>query len=166
MGLVLLLVGLLMVITGGRGTYAQFGTLVASEFTGPIIPSKGTPSTNFTTWLLAIGMIGSLGYISALQTISRLFMVLILLAIFLGQKGFFAQFSAALKAGPKAPNALPASSSQTSVSPNASTATIDSAIKGNQTGPFGSPPQTEGQAKAFGWFNYLFGNSTSSGVSQ
>lgn len=95
MGFALLIVGLLMVITGARGTYAQFGSQVASEFQG---------QNNFTYWLIALGTIGAVGYIQPLQTISRWLMTLILLSIFLSHKGFFAQFQAALKAGPKAPN--------------------------------------------------------------
>jgi len=94
MGFALLIVGLLMVITGARGTYAQFGRQIASEFQG---------QNNFTYWLLAIGTIGALGYIQSLQVISRWLMALILLSIFLSHKGFFAQFQAALKAGPVAP---------------------------------------------------------------
>lgn len=150
MGLVLLIAGLLMVITGARGTYAQFGSLVAGEFQG---------QNNFTYWFLSFMGLGAIGYIPKLQTVSRLLMTLVLLVLVLSHKGFFAQFTAALKAGPKQPNSLP---SQTSVSPNASTATINSAITSNTTGPFGSTPSSAGQSKAFGWLNYFFGLSTNS----
>jgi hypothetical protein len=150
MGFALILIGLLMVVTGGRGTYAQFGSQIASEFTG-------TP--NFGIWIIAIGTIGAVGYIQKLQTISRLLMTLILLSIFLSHKGFFAQFQAALKAGPKAPNAL---ASQTAVSPTASTATINSAISSNTSGATGQPATSTGQATFNGWMNYLFGTSTNS----
>lgn len=155
MGFALVLVGLLMVITGGRGTYAQFGAQVASEFQG---------TNNFTYWLIALGTIGAVGYIQSLQTISRYLMALILLSIFLSHKGFFSQFQSALKAGPKAPN-TPAA--QQSVSSSASTATINNAITSNQQGVGGSTPATTGQAKFNGWMNYLFGTGTNSaGVTQ
>lgn len=101
MGFVLLITGLLMVITGARGTYAQFGSQVASEFTG-------WPNS-FLPWLVSIGAIGAVGYIQALQTLSRWLMALIVLSIFLSNKGFFAQFQSALASGPRAPNAVPAS---------------------------------------------------------
>lgn len=83
-----------MIVTGAKGTYAQFGSQVASDFTGP---------GNFTYWVAAIFGIGALGYIDALRTFSRLFMALILISMVLANKGFFAKFTAALKQGPVAP---------------------------------------------------------------
>jgi len=159
MGFALVLVGLLMVITGGRGTYAQFGSLVAGEFSGPFFPPKGQGSTNFASWFIALGTVGALGYISSLQTISRYLMALILLSIVLSHKGFFAQFQAALTAGPKTPNAPPA---QQSVSSSSSTATINNAITSNQQGVGGSTPTSAGQAKFNGWINYFLGLGTNS----
>jgi len=141
MGYPLVLIGLLMVITGGRGTYAQFGKQIASEFQGP---------NNFAYWLLALGVIGALGYIQTLQTISRYMMALVLLSIFLSHKGFFAQFQAAMKAGPAAPNALPSSSSA------APTAGIGSANP-NTSGLFGQAPTSTGQATANSYLNRFFG---------
>lgn len=96
MGFALLLIGLLMVVTGARGTYSQFAAQVASEFQG---------EHNFGYWLIAVGSAGALGYIPALQTISRYLMALIVLSIFLSNKGFFAQFQSALQTGPKQPGA-------------------------------------------------------------
>ena len=104
MGFALLLTGLLMVITGARGTYPQFGSQIASEFEG---------QGSFTYWLIAVGSVGALGYINALRTISRWLMALIILSIFLSHKGFFAQFQSALAAGPTQPNAIPAQQSTT-----------------------------------------------------
>lgn len=83
-----------MIVTGAKGTYAQFGQQVAADFTGP---------GNFTYWIAAIGAVGAVGYIDALKTVSRLFMALLLIVLVLSNKGFFAKFSAALKQGPVAP---------------------------------------------------------------
>lgn len=91
-----------MIVTGARGTYAQFGQQIASEFQG---------QNNFTYWLLAIVAVGSLGYVSALQTLSRYLLALVILSLFLSHKGFFAQFSAALKTGPTPPNPVGSSAS-------------------------------------------------------
>lgn len=96
MGFALIIAGLLMIVTGGRGTYAAFGAQVAKDFTGP-------PGQNFTYWIVALGAVGAVGYIDALRTISRLLLVLVIIGIFLSNKGFFAQFQAALKQGPVAP---------------------------------------------------------------
>lgn len=147
----LIVIGLLLVITGINNTYSQFGSQLQSDIGG----SKG-----FLVWIIALGAVGALGYIKNLRTFSHYFMALILISMVLANKGVFAQLTAALKAGPKAPTATPASSN--AISPNASTATINGAITSNQTGPLGSTPQTAGEAKAFGWFNYFFGNSTNS----
>jgi hypothetical protein len=97
MPFVLLIVGLLMIITGARGTYAQFGSQLASEFEG---------TNNFTYQMIALGAVGALGYIPALQTISRWALALILLVILLSNKnsnGFYSEFQAALQNGPTAP---------------------------------------------------------------
>jgi hypothetical protein len=96
-GFALVIIGLLMVITGGRGTYAQFGSQLASEFQG---------QNSFTYQMIGIGAVGALGYIPALQTISRFALAFVLLVILLGNKnsaGFYTAFTAALNAGPKAP---------------------------------------------------------------
>jgi hypothetical protein len=114
MAFVLVTVGILMIVTGAKGTYAAFGSQVASDFTG---------SQPFTYWLAAIGGIGALGYVDALRTFSRLFMSLILVAMVLANKGFFAQFTAALKQGPVAPvggTGSPATSTSQNASQGAS----------------------------------------------
>lgn len=126
MAFVLVTVGILMIVTGAKGTYSQFGSQVASDFTG---------SQPFTYWLAAIGSIGALGYIDALRTFSRMFMALILVAMVIANKGFFAQLQAALKQGPVAPQGIGAPAS----SPNQpSSSTL---------GAQGQPPASAGQGK-------------------
>ena len=97
MGIIFLVVGLLMIIVGGRGTYAQFGSQLASEFQGP---------NNFSYQALALAAVGMVGYIPQVQKISRWLLAFILLVILIGNKGstgFYSQFTSALQAGPKAP---------------------------------------------------------------
>lgn len=98
----LIFIGVLTIVVGARGTYAQFGQLLASEFTG---------TNNFVYWFLAIFGVGALGYVDSLRTISRLLLVMVLLVLILANKGFFNQFKTALQQGPKTPNALPQQSS-------------------------------------------------------
>ena len=150
MPFVLVLIGLLMIVTGARGTYSQFGSMVAGEFQG---------KNSFLYFAAAIGGVGAIGYIDALKTFSRLFLILILIGIVVSNKGFFANLQKALAQGPTPPNALPA---QTSVNPNSSTSTIQSAISSNQSGAFGQAPTSSGQAKFNGWINWLTGSSTNS----
>lgn len=90
----LVFLGLLMIVTGAQDTYAAFGNQVQQDFTG---------EKNFTTWLLAIGGIGALGYIDQLRFFSRMFLVLIIIAMVLANGGFFDKFQQALASGPVAP---------------------------------------------------------------
>lgn len=80
-----------MIVTGSRNTHAAFGQQIVSDFTGP---------NNFTTWILAIGAIGSVGYIEALRPLSRAFMTLIIVSFVLKNGGVFQKLQEALAQGP------------------------------------------------------------------
>lgn len=144
----LVVIGLIMIITGILNTYAQLATQLQSDFTG---------NKSFIVWIIALGSVGALGYIKDLRTFSHYFMALILIGLVLSNKGFFANFTAAIKAGPSAPTA---SAQAGTVSQSSSTATINGAITSNQQGVGGSTPATSGQAKFNGWMNYFFGTGT------
>lgn len=90
----LVVIGLLMIVSGGRNTYQQFGAQIKGDFTG---------DKNFTYWLASIGVVGAVGYIEPLRTFSRAFMVLIIVVMFLSNGGFFEKFTAALAKGPTTP---------------------------------------------------------------
>ena len=95
----LITVGLILVITGARNTYADFGNTLRGDFTGP---------NNFTYWLVAFGIVGALGYIDALRTFSRMFLALILISMILANKGgVFNAITNALQSGPVNPTAAP-----------------------------------------------------------
>lgn len=116
MGYALVIAGLLMIVTGARGTYAAFGKQLAGDFTGP---------GNFTYWMVGIGSVGALGYIKPLEQFSRWFMTLIIIAIFLADRGFFAKFTEALKTGPVAPTVPSAApSGGAAQSPGAATGSV------------------------------------------
>lgn len=149
--------GLIMIVSGTRNTHVALAKQVQSDFTG---------QGNFITWIVAIGAVGSLGYIDALRTFSKYFMSLIIIGFILSNKGFFAQFTAALKSGPIAPQAASDGSGGTvgalpapvtdATAATMSQGDIAAKITGNQTGLFGQTPATEGQAKFNGWMNYIF----------
>lgn len=86
----LVTIGLLLVITGFQDTYKQTGAQVAKDFTG---------SGNFVYWLIAIGVVGAIGYNKTLQPFSRALMALLIIVIFLSNKGFFAQLNPAIQTG-------------------------------------------------------------------
>lgn len=93
----LLVIGLILIVTGFQNTYAQFGAQLDEDFTG---------QNNFFYWVIAIGLIGALGYIKSLQGFSRAVMALILIAMFLTMRNgsaqgaeFFSSFNSQLSAG-------------------------------------------------------------------
>lgn len=90
----LVTIGLLMIVSGSRDTYAAFGKELVSDFTGP---------GNFTYWIVALGAVGALGYAPQFRTFSRMFMALIVVAMVLRNGGVFDKFSEALAQGPVHP---------------------------------------------------------------
>lgn len=86
----LVTIGLLLVITGFQNTYSQLGHQVGKDFTG---------EGNFTYWIIALGIVGLLGYNDTLKPFSRAFMALIIVVIFLSNKGFFSQINPAIASG-------------------------------------------------------------------
>jgi uncharacterized membrane-anchored protein YitT (DUF2179 family) len=87
-----ILVGLALLTSGVRGTSQDLATLLKGDFTGP---------KNFIYWMLSILLIGSIGYIEKLRPLSRAFMVLVIVVLFLANDpsnglGFFQKFQAAI----------------------------------------------------------------------
>jgi len=94
----LLLVGILLVVAAVRNTVTDNSTTGQKGLT-TLVKGDFTGQNNFIYWLVAILVIGALGYIDSLKTLSRAFMGLILVALFLtGKNGsnFFSGFQSAL----------------------------------------------------------------------
>lgn len=113
MAFALVAIGLILIITGFKDTYAQLGAQLKTDFTG---------AHSFAAWILAIGAVGALGYVRQLQTFSTLFMTLIIVGLVLSQQGFFQKFSAAWAAGPTTSNANGANASTPSIIPGTNAA--------------------------------------------
>lgn len=94
----LLIIGVLLVVSGLRGTSSQLVTLVKADFTG---------QDNFVYWMTAMLILGALGYIDELKPLSRIFTILVVVVLFLSNGGFFQQFTAAL--GTVNANSVPSS---------------------------------------------------------
>lgn len=58
-------------------------------------PKDGAPS--FIVWVVAIFLIGAVGYIKAARPFSHMFLVLALVSLFLANGGFFDKFTQAIK---------------------------------------------------------------------
>lgn len=77
--------GLVLILTAIKGDPSKLWTLIQGDFTGP---------NNFVYWVISLLVLGGLGYIPQLKNLSRLFIVLIVVVLFLDNKGFFAQLQA------------------------------------------------------------------------
>lgn len=81
----LLVIGITLVVAGVRDTADDLFTLLQSDFSG---------NNSYIQWVIAIVIIGSLGYIDQLKTFSRAFLFLIIVSLFLKNgQGFFDRFN-------------------------------------------------------------------------
>ena len=94
MSFALLFAGILLLVSGVRGTQGDLFALLKNDFTGP-----GT----FFYWSLVVIVIGSIGYVPRLRPLSRVFLVLLIVVLFLAKGnpnavggGFFFQLTAGL----------------------------------------------------------------------
>lgn len=114
--------GVLLVVSGVRGTTSQLMALLKQDFTG---------YPNYLEWMVAIMIVGALGYIQQLATLSKLFMTAILIGLLFSNKGFFAAFTQGTQ-------------EQTTVTPTSTLATL------TQGSTFGSLFQASTQPSAIG----------------
>jgi hypothetical protein len=84
-----IIVGTVFVVASVRNTNQQLVTLLKGDFTG---------SRNFIYWTLSILLIGMVGYVKDLQPISRMFMALVVIVLFLSNEGVFNKFFSAINA--------------------------------------------------------------------
>lgn len=77
-------IGVLLFMAAYQNNVAALGTQVSSDLTG---------SGGFLIWVVALFIVGALGYIQPLRTVSRIFLALILVVIFLSNKGIFTTLS-------------------------------------------------------------------------
>ncbi len=83
----LAIIALLLIVAGVRDQLGNLFSLALGDFTGP---------GNFIYFVVAIIVVGAIGYIDKLKPISDAFLVLILVVLFIHNRGVFAQFTAAL----------------------------------------------------------------------
>lgn len=95
----LLIIGAMLLISSVKGTTDDLFALVVDDFTGP---------QNFIYWMVAILLIGAVGYIPKLKPISVSLLGLVVLVLFVARGdptkasgGFFEKFTAGLGATTK-----------------------------------------------------------------
>lgn len=86
MPLVILAIGLMLFVSGMRNTQDELLTLLKSDFTG------GKNGNGFLSWMLAIAAIVVIGYYKPVRPISDAFLLLVIIILFLSNKGVASQF--------------------------------------------------------------------------
>ena len=133
-------IGLLMIVTGVRGTHATFASEVRDD------------GGAFLKWIVALIGAGSLGYVEKLEGLSNAIMALIIVSMVLSNKGFFVQLQDAINRGPEPPPKNTCGDPIKATPDNAG-----SLLERNRQGFFGQSPGSEGQGKFNAWMNWLFG---------
>lgn len=80
----LIIIGVVLLAASVQNTQSQLFTLVKNDFTG---------SNNYLYWMVSILIIGAVGYIPTLKPISRMFLVLLIVVLFLSNGGIFQKFN-------------------------------------------------------------------------
>lgn len=86
MPLVILVIGLMLFVSGMRNTQDEFLALIKSDFIG------GKNGNGFFAWMLAIAAIVVIGYYKPVRPISDAFLLLVIIILFLSNKGVASQF--------------------------------------------------------------------------
>ncbi len=88
MAFVFIIIGVVFVIAGVRGTQQQLWEQLQKDFS-PAEQKEGQHS--FLPWFFSILVIGALGYVEDFKSLSRAFLILVIVVLFLSNNGFFAQ---------------------------------------------------------------------------
>jgi hypothetical protein len=123
MPFVLLVIGAVFLVAGFRGTHTDY-TVGGTSYPGLFTLIKGdfTGDANFLYWFAAIFLIGCVGYVRQLKSISDGFILLVIVSMFVAKStkgtagGFFQKAIDALKTQPLGPvDGSPSSNPQTSI---------------------------------------------------
>lgn len=90
MPLFLIIVGLILLVASIRGTQQDLFDTLKSDFTG---------DGNFIFWVLALGIISALGSVKAIRPITQGFLALVIVVIFLVNRGLIPSFIEQVKRG-------------------------------------------------------------------
>jgi len=101
----LIVVGLLLAVAGIKNNAAMLGKTIGDDFTG---------AGSFWYWVVAVIIVGSVGYYSKAETVSRLFLGLIVLVFALTNGGVYSKLVEALQNPQAAPANSDAQSGDTS----------------------------------------------------
>lgn len=131
----LVTVGVLLFLSAINNTWPALG----KQFYADLFSEDG----GFVYWAAGLVIVGLIGYIPSLKRPSDLFMVLIILAMLLQNKGFFGELQAGLQAGTGA-----ASGTSANAATPAAAAAPASAVTGLFSGPLGAILSAQQNASA------------------
>lgn len=117
MPFVLLIFGAILFVAGVRNTEGKLWTLVKGDFTG---------HNSFLVWIAAIAVVGGVGYIPKLKPVSVAFMTLLLIVLFLSNKGVIKQLQSFVQNPQASPAGGTTSSASTGLQPLAPLAPLSS----------------------------------------
>lgn len=84
------LVGLMLVISGIRGTNKDLVEVLRDDFTGP---------NNFVFWVLAMAILAALGSVKSIRPVTQGFLVLVIIVIFLRNDNLITKFVTQIRNG-------------------------------------------------------------------
>jgi hypothetical protein len=96
MPFVLITIGVVLFVTALNGTTKAFGSQIYKD----LFTNTGGPS--FIYWMLALVVVGMIGYIPEAKKPSDAFMALIIIGMVLANGGFFQKLQQAIAGGPSA----------------------------------------------------------------
>lgn len=114
-------IAILFIVAGVRGQSTALLALIKSDFSG---------QPNYFEWMIAIFIVGAIGYIKELSTISRMFMFIILLGLLYKNKQVFSELKPEETATPQ-PSTGPSnivSNTTTGLPPLAALPQLDSSL--------------------------------------
>lgn len=91
MPIVILIVGIILIVVGLNDRITDLKNLLTEDFN----PTNGKPS--FLLWIVAIFLVGALGYSKTLKPVSNMALALVVVSIVLARRGFIDQFMSAIK---------------------------------------------------------------------
>jgi len=92
MPLFVIIVGLVLLVSAVRGTEKDLFAALSDDFTG---------NNNFFTWVIALAILAALGSVKEIRPVTQGFLFLVLLVIFLQNKGIVQKFIDEIKLGTK-----------------------------------------------------------------
>lgn len=121
MPFMLIIFGLVMIIAAYHNTQGVLGQQLKNDMSGV---------GGFFMWFAGIFIIGAIGYYAPARAASRAFMALVIIAMFIANRGVFAQFSGAFTG-----NSAPSPTPSTPVTPGANPGNVGNPVQQGTVSP-------------------------------